>query len=219
MRLLRMCLGQTPFTAHWIVSLLAGHLPIQHWIIRDFCRSWNRVDKLRGSNSLIKHALLMQMRMLRSKQPCWLKSWHDAFQRIVQDDLVTLHLRCVQGVHEEHLVHCLQRQYSQLLLGMGDPTHPECPHRRIAFTHHIIQGLQFQFVQQPQSVKWHMPQHVRVSWLSFLAANAPLQVHSYRLAGAPYTHRMCRKCTRGNVGDETHVLLKCPSTSSVRRGF
>ena len=38
-------------TAHWIVSMLSGLLPIQHWILRNFCRMWNKLLELQHTHA------------------------------------------------------------------------------------------------------------------------------------------------------------------------
>jgi hypothetical protein len=59
----RLTLGQPHGTAHWITTMLMGTLPIQHWIIRDFCRFWNNLLDLHG-HPLLGPALCQQHHLL-----------------------------------------------------------------------------------------------------------------------------------------------------------
>jgi Reverse transcriptase (RNA-dependent DNA polymerase)/Endonuclease-reverse transcriptase len=215
----RYMLGQPHSTAHWIVSKLTGHMPIQHWVIRDFCRTWNRLIATADSNQLIRHALLMQKRMLRGNQSCWLKSWHHALARLVTSDSVCVALRFGHAIQEKVVLHSLESWYDSILRNMGDPTQSNCPHRRIAFTTHMLAGLSCKWDTVPRCMKWNLPTDVAASWWSLLAANAALPVRAYQLAQFQFRDKLCRKCCLGVPADETHVLLHCHATNAVRVGF
>jgi Reverse transcriptase (RNA-dependent DNA polymerase) len=215
----RTMLGLPHTTAHWIVSLLTGHLPIQHWLSRDFMRAWNKTLNIAASNQLVKHALIVQVRMVRRNERCWLKSWCDAFHRLIPDATPSIRIRHLLSLDESVLLQTMHDQYIQILTHMGDPFQHDCPHKRIALTYQLLNNNSFKLGKVPPMLHYRMPEHVQLHWISFLAANATLPIHAYPMLRFHFSQRICRKCIMGVHGDEAHVLLQCTSTQQVRSGF
>ena len=45
----------------------------------------------------------------------------------------------------------------------------------------------------------------------------PLAVEVGRYTGTPYIERVCRLCVTGEVEDQNHFLINCPSLSHIRQ--
>ena len=105
-----------------------------------------------------------------------------------------------------------------ILSSAGNPSHNECAHRRIALPFHNFRAQDFLWEKAPSAVRWLLPEDVRRSWISVLAANAPLPVHAYSLARFR-CQRIFRECAQGVPADEAHVLLRCCASQHVRQGF
>ena len=60
----RHVLRQNACTAHWIVCMHMGLMPIQYWIMRSFVRWWNKLLSIRGQNTV------------HYRQLPWSPDWH-----------------------------------------------------------------------------------------------------------------------------------------------
>jgi hypothetical protein len=218
----RVMLGQGHGTSHWAAALLTGHFPIQHHIILDFCRFFNRLLAARVSNSVLMSSCLTQLRMFRDGKQCWMKAWCTALRRLVPEyALLPILVRCFQQVDEQRVGDALVAGYHNVLREMGDPFQLQCAHRRIAMSYCLvgrhITGSQWGRV--PQCMRWSLPHKVRQVWHAFLCAALDVPVHEYNLAHLHWSRRCCRKCAAHCVADEQHVLLSCTSTQHVRAQF
>jgi hypothetical protein len=218
----RVMLGQGHSTAHWIAAMLTGHLPIQHHIVLDFCKFFNRLIVARTSNSLLMGACLSQLRMFRDGKQCWLKGWCTALQQLVPGyPLLPTIVRCFQHIDDQRVTDCLVAGYHAIIRGMGDPFAHTCAHRRIALSYHVMgSSACFQWGALHPFMKWTgLPPSVQQVWCAFLSANMDVPVHEYKLAKVHWSRRLCRKCTAHQVADEKHVLLDCSSTHCARQKF
>jgi len=216
--LARQALGLPSSTAHWTTLLMAGHMPIQHWIIRDFYRFWNRIVAVAPNNALLHACMYVQATLAHAGKDCWLHKWGTALQRLlptrtsVMRDLIAMTSISIEG--DGGLIDCLTSTYTTLLDGYGDPhALQDVPHRRIAL-HYRCMWME-RWGKRPW---WHWCDvHPRVmrSWILFLAGWA--DVPSQTLVGCVhFSERLCTKCTLRVVGDEQHAVLMCPATVSVR---
>jgi hypothetical protein len=218
----RVMLGQGHSTAHWTVSMLTGHLPIQHHIILEFCRFFNRLLMARTSNNVLMSACLTQLRMCRDGKQCWLKGWCAALRRLVPDyAILPIAVRCLQQVDEQRVADSLVSTYCDTLQNMGDPFSMQCAHRRIALSFRLLSqhNQAYQWGRVPACMRWSLPHPVNQVWHAFLCAALDLPVHDYKLAGLHWSRRCCRKCVAQCVADEQHVLLHCHTTQHVRAQF
>jgi hypothetical protein len=231
--LLRHALSVPAGTAGWIALSLGGHLPVQAYIILEFCTFWNGLLAQLHGNGLLRAALAAQCVLVsvRDSQDCWLAQW----ARVLSGPAVGVedfspHLLAMtplpmaaasgagtvrQAMLDEYT--CIIRRYQSPFL----PT-TECAGRRIAMHFHSF-NLAPGMGCRPPHVTWNVPTAARKSWLNFLAANAPVPVRRVAYVdGRPevaYALRRCDRCLTGAVGDECHVLLRCGATMHVRREF
>ena len=213
-------LGLPHSTAHWILCMLTGNWPIHYYIIREFCRYWNRLMDVARHVRPVGEALKMQRRLLRNRKKCWIAQWLDTLYAVVPDDAESwLQINSFQRIDEELLLSYVRVAYVKCVTNLGDPRAAECLHRRIALTSHMVYRLGFRFGEVPKLMRWVMPPHVRQAWYNFLAANSTLPVHDFALAGTPYPQRLCNKCMQGVVGDEFHVLFECDTTVEIRNEY
>jgi exonuclease III len=226
----RQALGLPHGTAHWSVALLFGLMPIQHWIVRDFCRFWNNLLGMLQHNALLRWSIQQQAHMMRHNRKCWLGRWRHVLQKLIPAQLFDNHLSNLSPIHEKLVVTELELKYHEVLMSKGDPhTHP-CPNRRTAFTYHTIQP-QLRLHRKPACMHVYAPQHVKHTWFAFLAAACTivpvndynrLQVRPHPNAPpvrVPYQNITCTKCTGHVIADEAHVLLHCPVTEPCRQTF
>ena len=217
---MRRALQQPHSTANWIVLLLSGLLPVQHWIIRDFVRLWNRLVAMGDTNALVQACVSQQIHMSRSgKRRAWLCRWqlalHKLFPTLGIPDLV----HAGQPIPERDVAQAQVASYISLLDGKGDPF--SLAHhgkgRRVALVWHCIKAHHI-WGQVPRLLCLKMEPHTRFEWLRFLAGNATIPVHDYNVlrGGVPFSERVCRKCVWSSVGDELHVVLHCPATQPIR---
>ena len=223
----REALGQPHCTAHWTITLMSGHMPLQHWVVRDFCRMWNRLLAVAQHNVLLSECVTQQLALLRANRSCWLKRWHDALRRLLPD--VEVHGRLAQRlpVVESEVLDGLVHWYGKVLRAKG--AHfilGPCPHRKIAYTyamlfHCYLPGAgAWGRVPRPIAMSHGMPVHVREAWLHLFAGNAQVPARNFTcIKAAAYHHRLCAKCTMGVVADESHVFLRCPATAFTRDRF
>jgi Reverse transcriptase (RNA-dependent DNA polymerase)/Endonuclease-reverse transcriptase len=220
---MRRALQQPHSTANWIVLLLSGLMPVQHWIIRDFVRMWNRLLAVGDTNALVCACVSQQIHLSQSgRRRAWLCRWqvalHKLFPALGIPDLV--HAR--QPLSEQAIMRAQVASYTSLLDGKGDPfslAH-QGKGRRIAL---VWQCLKPRHVwgQVPGLLRLKLEPHVRFMWLRFLAGNATIPVHDYNVlrGNVPFGQRLCGKCVWSSVGDELHVVLHCPATQHVRDAF
>jgi hypothetical protein len=218
----RVMLGQGHGTSHWAVALLTGHFPIQHHIILEFCRFFNRLLVARTSNSVLMSSCLTQLRMFRDGKQCWMKAWCTALQRLLpQYALLPTIVRCFQQVDEQRVQDALIAGYHNVLRGMGNPFELQCAHRRIAMSYYLVgqHTVASQWGRVPVYMRWPLPHVVNQVWRAFMCAALDVPVHEYNLAHLHWSRRCCRKCIAQCVADEQHVLLHCASTQHVRAQF
>jgi len=79
----RQSMGLPHGTAHWTVALLFGLMPIQHWILRDFCRFWNSLLLLKQTHSLLNLAVQQQVHMLQHNRKCLLGRWKTVLNKVL----------------------------------------------------------------------------------------------------------------------------------------
>jgi hypothetical protein len=199
---------------------MTGLMPIQHWILRDFCRLWNRLLVACDDNELVARCVQAQQGMLQRRKLCWLKKWHDAMEKLLPD--VDLHACLASGepIQEDALLSALKLHYLQVLRRMGNPFDVHCEHRKIAFTWHLL-SCQYQWLKVPRLVSMPLPPPVRMTWLCMLAGNAhvPARHYTFVRLEPDYSRRVCSKCLGGEVADESHVLLRCHATASARQRY
>jgi Reverse transcriptase (RNA-dependent DNA polymerase)/Endonuclease/Exonuclease/phosphatase family len=218
----RMALAQPHCTAHWTVTVMTGLMPIQHWVIRDFCRLWNRVLVVCGEdNALVSQCVSTQIHLFQHRKPCWLKRWHDAFLKLIPEAEVHTCLANQQPIDEQSVHAALHASYLQVMRTMGNPfALAECNHRKIAFAWHML-CCQHSWQHVPRVVSISLPPHVRSTWLRMLAGNAhiPARHYSFVCMEPEYRHRVCAKCLLAEVADESHILLRCTATAFERDCF
>jgi hypothetical protein len=208
----RQTLRQHARTAHWIVCMQMGLMPIQYWIMRSFVRWWNKLLSIRGQNSVIDNCLTAQIDMLNGRKICWLKRWDASFRRVLPQYPVSDSLRNGQPIDEPACMLALRASYHNMLKGMGNPRDPDCTHRRIAVAY-SMHAHELGFL--PVYHAWQMSKSVRTAYTSFLCTNTDLPVHSLQDRAA-YADRVCSECAQIAVADEHHVLLDCISTQPTR---
>jgi hypothetical protein len=216
----RVVLGQPHGTAHWSVTLMTGLMPIQHWILRDFCRLWNRLRLVCDENALVAQCMRAQQQLLHSRHICWLKRWHDALEKLMPEANLHSCLVNAERIDEEDLLSALKSHYLHVLRRMGNPFDPACPHRKIAFTWHLL-SCQYPWLRAPRVVTLHLPHHIRLTWLRMLAGNAhvPARHYTHVRMEPDYCNRICTKCLLEEVADESHILFRCSATASVRTSY
>ena len=218
--LMRKALCAQATLAHWIALLLTGHLPIQLIIIRDFLNFWNRCICTSRMNGIVKACIHAQSSMLALEQSCWLREWDLALRRC-------LPTHTYQHIHSQFVSNssvdvqqCIQEMimaYESLLTSYGDPTDPQCRHRRIAkvFKQVTLAAIP---MKKPKLVYSRLPPHAKRVWTAFLAGEANIPANN--LVGiTSYSHRICQKCGTGMVADEPHVVFHCTHTQNVRQQY
>jgi hypothetical protein len=220
---MRRALRQPHSTANWIVILMTGSLPIQHWVIRDFVRFWNRLLMLLGSNSLVAACVLQQVKLSQSNKRSWLCRWRTALHKLLPGLDIPSKLHGMQPISERDVVRALVASYVSLLDGKGDPF--SLAHlrkgRRIALVWHMMKA-NYVWGQPPRLMRLPCDASVRFTWLRVLAGNAKVPVHDHDMLHGrtvPFAQRWCSKCAQETVGDELHVLLHCPATQAIRQDF
>jgi hypothetical protein len=208
-------------TAHWTAILLFGTLPIQHYIVRDFCRFWNRMIASAQSNSLIAQCLLLQINLMLKGKTCWLRRWFMRLTPVLTEQWLRPLLLHSQPLDEHIIMSKLTTLYTGLLNDMGDPWDMgDVHHRKTALAWSLLQP-HHRWGVPARHIHVHTTPHVRVMWLHMLSGNAPVPARQYEfLRSCPDYHlRICTKCTTQEVANEPHVLLRCPATSHCRRLF
>ena len=105
-------------TAHWILCMLTGNWPIHYYIIREFCRYWNRLMDVARHVRPVGEALKMQRRLLRNRKKCWIAQWLDTLYTVVPDDAESwLQINSFQHIDEELYCHM-----SELHMSNASPT-------------------------------------------------------------------------------------------------
>ena len=215
--LLRKAMGVPACTAHWIVLLLTGQLPIQFHILIDFCNTWNRFCVVPAEvNALLHAAVHLQVRWLATGTRCWLREWDDALRSCLPAvPYLHVHQCLLQGVpiDVDLVTQEIAKSYLALLASFGNPCIPFCGKRKIAMVYrHMVMGA---LRRRPRYHSWDLPGYVRAVWIRFVACCSGLPVHE--LSGlVPFAERLCTKCSHHVVANELHVLFDCPSTWGVR---
>jgi hypothetical protein len=220
---MRRALRQPHSTANWIVILLTGSLPIQHWVIRDFVRFWNRLLLVLPSNALLKACVTQQVQLSQSNKRSWLWRWRTALHKLLPVLDVPAKLHAMQPIAERDVVRTMVASYISLLDAKGDPFSiaPLRDGRRIALVWRMLRG-HYVWGQTPHLLRLPAEAAARFTWVRVLAGNARIPVHDYALLHGrkvPFAQRWCCKCAQETVGDELHVLLHCPATAAIRHEF
>jgi hypothetical protein len=220
---MRRALRQPHSTANWIVILLTGSLPIQHWVVRDFVRFWNRLLLGMPCNALLKACVAQQLQLSRSNKRSWLWRWRTALHKLLPGLHIPETLHDMQPIAERDVVRTMVADYTGLLNAKGDPfgLAPLRNGRRIALVWHMLKG-HYVWGQVPQLMRLPSASCAHLNWLRMLAGNARVPVHDHSYLGGrriPFAERWCHKCAQETVGDELHVLLHCPSTQAIRDDF
>ena len=208
----RQAMRQPAHTAHWIVSMHMGLMPIQYWIMRSFIRWWNKLLSVRENNAVLNNCIQAQVELLASRKACWLGKWDAAFKRVLPHYLIGDFLRNALPVDEAACMQAISTSYHNMLKNMGDPRDPSCSHRRIAVAYsmhmHDLGVL-------PTYHTWRIRDSIMATWVQFVCTNTDLPVHTLQDC-VDYSQRKCCKCTQAAVADEHHVLLECSSTQRTR---
>jgi hypothetical protein len=229
-----------PATAHWIVAMMSGLLPIRHWILRDFCRFWNGLMELKETNTLLKSTISQQHTLLtafitrsslngrepftRNSQPTtWLTRWCKVFKVLLPNGPFYQNIVDLVPMDEDCLLRELGQAYHTLLQHTGDPFAQQCAHRHTALSYKLLRP-HLQWGKVPLCVQVRTPPHAKLAWVMFLAAASDVPVHDHRTrrtdAGMiQYNQVICAKCRQHAVADIQHVLLHCTATEHVRSGF
>jgi hypothetical protein len=218
--LLRWALSVPASTAHWIVLLVTGQMPVQFWIIREFCTSWNRFLATCQINCLVHAALSLQLQLCVANTRCWLSEWDRSLEQ------------CLPAAAYQHLHQCLvqgtpidialvmaevEQSYIEVLASFGDPCTSACTKRRIAMVYrHIVMGA---LHKRPHWTSWSLPNRVRAVWTRFITCCGGLPVHKLCEQGIPFSQRLCTKCSQHCVANEHHVLFHCPAAGLSRQRF
>jgi hypothetical protein len=203
-------------TGHWIVCLLSGVLPVQYHIARCFIRFWNRLCDGDGGTMVTDACVDAQLDLMRRRKPCWLKSWVRAFDKLLPDSHIADTLVLGLALDEQSILDSLEHQYTSVLQRCGDHRVVACPNRRTSFVFGVVNS---NLGRVPDFDCWRLPMALRRPWWQFASAQAPLPVHALRQRRVPYGARLCTKCGSGVVGDETHAILHCPATQSIRSAY
>jgi hypothetical protein len=226
----RQSMGLPHGTAHWTVAFLFGLMPIQHWILRDFCRFWNSLLLLKQTHSLLNLAVQQQVLMLQHNRKCMLGRWTCVLNKVLPTHPFHYALSSMQPIDEHSLLAALQCTYHDILASAGDPSVHPCPQSRIAHTYNNIHPL-LRWQKRPQCMHLFAPRRIKQTWIAFWAGACTLvPVNDYnhlyhrphpnaQPVKVPYHHVTCTKCTLGEVADESHVVLRCPSTLACRHSF
>jgi hypothetical protein len=220
--LLRTALGQPHKTAHWIVLMLTGHLPLQYWIIRHFCRFWNKLQHVSdGVNNLVCECLLLQCELMEKGKRCWLRKWCTAFHNL--SPALAVHGQCLpqlQLLDEQVVTNSMLASYTAHMNSLGNPFSIQpCIHRRIAWVWQCVMRGPC-WGKMPSCLRMTLPPHLRLAWWLFISANTDIPVHDHQLLRtSQFSERICRKCHAHSVADETHVLLYCTATATPRMVF
>ena len=220
--LMRQALQVPCSTAHWIASLMAGQMPIQHWIVRDFYRFWNKLLSVSENNALLYGCMYVQATLALARKDCWLHKWVSALQRVrpqadarILQDFTSLQHIMVDG--HDGVLDSLLHAYEDRLDGYGNPVSLQpVPHRKMAL--HYACMWDGRWGKRPW---WHwcsVPIAVKKSWVRFTACMADIPAQAL-VGTVEYHARLCRKCAGGVVANEQHVVLECVATADVRQQF
>jgi Reverse transcriptase (RNA-dependent DNA polymerase) len=225
--LLRQAFGLPASTAHWIAMQMSGQLPVQLLVILEFCRFWNRLVHVAEHNPVIQACLYAQTQMARLGRRCWLKGWIDALHRVqptlLQQAGDLTQWPAVMMSPVKQLTGCATLAYESMLESYGDPMSVgQCQHRKIAL--HFRCFWHGKWGHKPWYVWVNMPEKTWKAWVQLVSCNANVPAQTLVRSrnepdGREYAQRLCKKCTRGAVASEQHVLLECPATSTVRNTF
>jgi hypothetical protein len=208
-------------TAHWTSTLLFGTMPIQHWIVRDFCRFWNRMVACAPHNSLIAECLRLQIQLMMRGKTCWLRRWYMRLIPVLDECYIRPPLLNSQPLDEHTIMSQLTTVYTDLLSNMGDPWDlGDVHHRKTALAWLLLQP-HHRWGSPAAHIHIDVPPHVRATWLHLLGGNAPVPARQYEfLRSCPDYHlRICTKCSLQEIAHEPHVLLRCQATLQCRRIF
>lgn len=220
--LARAILGLPSKCPHWVTLMLAGQLPIQYHVIKEFCRLWNRFVRTAQANPLIKSCIEMQAQLLTNNRACWLKRWCDRLRVVLpNDDFQHIHtaLGSLQNINHRGILKSLVQWSEYKLHQCGDPVDPACTRRRTAMVYR-----NFHLGTLGKKPAWHywewddLPLRVWRSWTSFISTHSCLPVHAMREHCA-FEQRVCPHCTLGEVGDEPHAVFRCEATMHVRHKY
>jgi hypothetical protein len=218
--LMRTALQLPGGTSNWAAVCMTGQMPVQHWIIRDFFRFYNRLLVLARANPLVQGCVYVQATLALHNVNCWLGKWVASLARILPQ-LPFLHdISQMQPVLVEHqggVIDMLCESYISLFRSFGEPFSMQpVRHRRIALHVHIFWSGRWGV--RPW---WHccsVAAREWRCWVRFLACQAPVPAQT-QVGIIPYNERLCMKCGQGVVANEQHVLLECTCTAVVRAGF
>jgi hypothetical protein len=218
--LLRRALGVPASTAHWVVLLATGQLPVQFHIIKEFCTLWNRLLTTSHANSLVHAALTVQSQLCAANTRCWLREWVRVLQQCLPAAACQHVYQCLvhgQPIDTPFVLAEVEQLYVECLAGFGDPCTPLCTKRRIAMAYrHIAMGT---MRKRPHWFSWSLPNRVRAVWTRFITCCGGLPVHKLCEQGIPFTQRLCTKCVQQQVANEQHVLFQCPAAGRTRQYF
>jgi Reverse transcriptase (RNA-dependent DNA polymerase) len=222
--LLRQAFGLPAGTAHWIVTLMTGQLPVQQLVVYEFCRFWARLTKLVDYHDVLRACVFVQCTLARSGHDCWLLRWIRALRRVqpaVLDVVGDLALWPMPPAPPFKVVtQAATASMDSCLIDCGDPMSlTQCRHRKIAL--HFRCMWPGKWGVKPWYLWGDFPDKVWKSWIKFMActSDVPAQSLVWGADALPYAQRKCRKCSGSSVAHEQHVLLSCSATASVRDTF
>jgi hypothetical protein len=195
--------------------LICGQHPIQHMVIREFCRLWNRLIDSTAHNAIIMDCLQQQVLIHTRSRACWLRRWARVFWKLLPTSRIPWYLTNLQKIPEQQVMQGMQAWYESLLSNMLHPSDPGCTHRKIATSRICMQPSRWG--RKSRLLQWKVPSHVLQSCASLMCGNSAIPVHDH---ADTYSERTCLKCDmHGVIGDEKHVLLECYATAGPRRTF
>jgi len=164
----RQALQQPARTAHWIVSMQMGLMPIQFWILRSFVRWWNNMLSIRENNVIISSCVGAQVDMLNRRKACWLRHWDASFRRVLPQYNISDKLHGGHPIDETACMEALTNSYHDMLKGLGDPRDPDCQRRRIAAAYSMhLEKLG----TMPKHHMWQLSDDIKTCWIRFLCTN------------------------------------------------
>lgn len=203
---------------------MLGQLPVQYYIIRFFCRFWNRMLNTAQLNPLVQECIRTQVDMLTAGHTCWLKHW-DTRLGVATPRAAAAHIhlaiRQLDPIDVRLVQNHMADAYQAYLAGCGDPLDPHCQHRRTATTYRLFLGSG-KVGRKPTwlAIDWaRLPDRTWLDWTRLASTFADLPVHRFGDMDTPFAQRVCTKCMLGEPGNEQHMLFRCSATAHARDEF
>jgi hypothetical protein len=215
--ILKRCLGVKASTSSLATLFECGKYPMQvGWLVRC-CKFWNKLRQ--SNNQLIRDTFLANVHYGMSSDNClWCSELHMGLSFVCPDINWRSQIAGQHPIDINMITAAAEAKFRTSLADYtGDPTAPECEHRKHCCYSRWMHTPGNEGLSPPAYLWASCSYRHKQSVARFRLNNAPIRVNTD--PNIPFSARTCRRCEAAEVDNEVHALFNCSYLADVRESY